>query len=297
MLIRNFTFPGEEPAFQQLFDRIRSETGAKSGTWALPFSPLQGTGDAGRLAVQAGRAAGYGWIRKQTGKRALVEIDALAGDKTAVFGPLLEACRALALEWEVRRLVAYVSGVDEILTGAYRNAGFDPRGSVHELRMDLSGERPPSAVPDGYFLKPFHEFRHLPTLAATLHRAYHDKFSRPEYETDGVTVDTVRAEIEAHPEAEIERDYFTMLNFLGKGVAVVRSRGHDWIDGPGVVPEERENGLHLPLLTAAMQHLESRGSRAVRLMAFDDDPSRIDEYRRIGFDLEATKTCWQMKIS
>jgi hypothetical protein len=162
--------------------------------------------------------------------------------------------------------------------------------------MELTGQLPAADTPEGYFLKPYHELRHLPTLAALLHRAYHDRFSRPEYETDGVTVDTVRAEIEAGPGDAIERHFLTLLNMFGKGVGVVRCRGLNWIDGPGVVPEERGSALHLPLLSAALRHVRAAGSTEVWLVTHDDDPAWIEDYGEFGFELHVREVCWQKEI-
>jgi GNAT superfamily N-acetyltransferase len=297
MQILNSTLPAGDLALPGLIDRIRAERGTARQTPALPFSPLPGTANAGLLAGDAGAPGGYGWIRRQTGKRALLEIDAFPPELAGAFPVLLEACRRQAVEWECARLVAFVAEADEALAGEYRTAGFTPAGTVCELHGDFPGEIPDPNAPDGYFLKPYHELRHLPTLAALLHRAYHDRFGRPEFETDGVTVETVQAEIDADPDAGLERDYFTMLNFFGKGVAVVRCRGLAWIDAPGVVPEERGNGLHLPLLAAALNHLKAKGSRAIWLVSCDDDPAWIADYRRAGFTMETTRTCWQKKIA
>ena len=291
------TLPVDREALLQLIDGIRAERGTSRQTPALPFSPYPGTGNAGWIAGPDDSPRGWGWIRRQTGKRAVVEIDAFDADRAAAFEPLLTNCREQAQSWELGRLVAYIPEGDVALATAYSQAGFTPGGKVCELYLDLAGELTAPAPPEGYFLKPYHELRHLPTLAALLHRAYHDRFSRPEHETDGVTVETVRAEIDADADAEIERDYFILFNDFGKGVAVVRCRGLDWIDGPGVVPEERENGLHLPLLAAALHQLRSRGAGSTWLTTWDDDPAWIDDYRESGFNLQTTKTCWQKKLT
>jgi GNAT superfamily N-acetyltransferase len=293
MQIHYSTLPESEPELRTLIDRI----GLARSSPTLPFSPFPGDADAGWLAGSGGEACGYGWIRRQTGKRALVEISAFPAELATVFGPLLEACREQAQRWECVRVVAYIPDSNEALTQMFRVAGFNPTGTVSELRIDLRGDLPEPIAPEGYFLKPYNQLQHLPTLAALLHRAYHDKFSRPEYEDDGVTVDTVRAELEADPGAEIESEYFTLLNVYGKAVGVARCRGTDWIDGPGVVPEERGRGLHLPLLTAALRYVENRGARSALLIAFDEEPALIEDYRLAGFAHVETRTCWQKKLA
>ncbi len=295
MQIRYSTLPESEPELRALIDRIRTDPEAPRFP-ALPFSPFPGDADAGWLAGHGGEACGYGWIRRQTGKRVLVEISAIPSELAAAYGSLLEACEDQAKQWECVRLVAYVPDSNEALVRLVRSAGFTPAGSVSALRIDLRGDLPEPLAPEGCFLKPYNQLQHLPTLAALLHRAYQDKFSRPEYEADGVTADTVRAELEADPGAEIESDFFTLLNVYGKGVGVVRCRGTDWIDAPGVVPEERGRQMHLPLLTTALRHIKTRGARSAFLVAFDEDPALIEDYRQAGFTLVGTRTCWQKKL-
>lgn len=119
----------------------------------------------------------------------------------------------------------------------------------------------------------------VPSLAATLNRGYADRFGRPENEHGTVTVDTIGL--------EYSDSTWLLLNFFGKGVAVIRSPADGWLEAPGIVPEERENGLHLSLLSHTLAHLPGDAA-GWRMVSFNDPDPWLEDYRQAGFQISRT---------
>ena len=287
MAIRDCTLPEAEPALR----RFQAEQA--NGFPLLPFSPEPGDLDAGWLAGPAGSPEAYAWLRRQTGGRGLLEMH--TPDK--VYDEIWETVHARARAWELTRVVTRTPESDRAAHARLEQLGFSPFGQVLPMSAPAPTARPLPEPPSGQYLRPFKEFGHLPTLAALLHRAYHDLPSRPEYETDGVTVETVRTEIRSAPAGEVEKDYFLLLNDFGKGVGVVRCRRGGWIDGPGVVPELRDRDLHRVLLEAAVHRMAETDAAALRLVVYEPLEHQVADYRAAGFQKEIPLVCFQLELS
>ncbi|MBI5566885.1 MAG: GNAT family N-acetyltransferase [Chloroflexi bacterium] len=66
------------------------------------------------------------------------------------------------------------------------------------------------------------------------------------------------------------------------GVPTIASDGH--INGPGVLPGHRDQGLHRLLTLAALRWQQSLGCQTITLDAWGDDAQTIALYRDLGFE-------------
>jgi ribosomal protein S18 acetylase RimI-like enzyme len=60
------------------------------------------------------------------------------------------------------------------------------------------------------------------------------------------------------------------------------AEGH--INGPGLLPAYRDQGLHRPLILTAVQWQQARGCQTITLDAWGDDAATIALYHEIGFE-------------
>ena len=285
MLMRYSTLPTDAGILQR-FQDIRREAFP-----LLPFSPEPGTEDAGWLIGPDEDPVGYVWLRRQPGKRGLLDLHTPA----EFLADCWQVIRKQAAAWELGRLVAHVPENDENAHRSFDALDFTPFGQI----LPMTGRVPANAsLPEtepNLYLRSYSDLGHLPTLSALLHRAYHDLPGRPEYETDGVTVETVRAEIEGAG-VDIRPDYFLVLNDYGKGVGVVRCRSEGWIDGPGIVPDARKGALHQALLAAALHRLAAEGVETARLVVYDPVDRWVHDYETAGFLRGTPRTIFHREL-
>lgn len=287
MALFHFDLPTQQTELNQLIAEIR-RTDPEAGPSATVLSAggLRAARHAWGIR-EGGRLIGYGRLEPQTPARGVVEIGVLPAARRHGHGTrlLAEALR-LAAQFEWKRLLAFAAQGSTAGAAFAARSGFTESGTVHEWTIGGEVELPAVKIGGDYFLRPFAELKHLPTLTATLNRAYHDHCARPEAETGAVTVESVQADLDRSPQDE----FFLMLNMFGKGVGVVRARAGNCIDAPGIVPEERGSGLELPLLASAARHCADRQPR--RLTAWDLTPEQAETYTRLGFTQVSVHTAF-----
>jgi mycothiol synthase len=71
-----------------------------------------------------------------------------------------------------------------------------------------------------------------------------------------------------------------------------------YLDAPGVVPEQRENGLYLPQMLHAAHWVRSQAPResiAIELESWGDSPQTLAAYQEVGFEIirQQSICCWQ----
>ena len=64
----------------------------------------------------------------------------------------------------------------------------------------------------------------------------------------------------------------------------VQSTAEGHINGPGLLPAHRDQGLHRPLIFTALQWQQARGCQTITLDAWGDDDQTIALYRELGFE-------------
>lgn len=236
-----------------------------------------------RTAAWAWGSTAYLHLAQQTPNRARFDFGASAiEDGTS---QLLDAAADKAAAWGLSSMIGYAQNGLEGTAEMLERSGFAAAGEITLLQADQPPALNAEPVPDGYFLKRFDDFKHLPTLAALLNRAYGDRFGRPENEHKAVTVETIQAKLAASGDEALEQRLHLILNFFGKGVAVIRTHENGPIEAPGVVPEERHNQLHTLLLAHTLQQT---GTGPVSLYACSEEPGWLDEYISAGFKVQHT---------
>lgn len=272
MSLSHFTLPAEQDRLNAVIQEID----------ALPLPALpELTAVPRQEAAWAWRSTAVLHLARQTPQRGRFMIAAPQAGAT-IPAQLLHAAEEQAADWGLRRIIGYTQMNEaEIL---HKN-GYVPAGKLSLLQADRVLPLPAPPVPEGYFYMRFTDFNHLPTLAALLNRSFADRFGRAENEHKAVTVETIQANLDAPDGESVRLGFSLLLNFFGKGVAVVRSHPNGWIESPGVVPEERHQDLHILLLAQTLQNLRPG---PVNLLSHDDDAAWLEAYQSAGFKVRHT---------
>lgn len=290
--LRNCNLPGDVEALTRLTAALRAETQPQARGSALPFAPNNGAAQAGWLAEANGRAAAYAWFRQQTPGRGLIELGVLPAYRRAGLGSrLLARAAAHAREMEIGQLLVAVPKGCRAGEAFLDHHAFNAFGSILELVAAAGTAIPEVDFGPGHHLRTYRVLGHMPTLAVLLVRAFKDRPGRPESESGAVTAERVQSELD-HLGGRMPPDgIFILLNASGKGVGIVRAWDGNRIEAPGVVPEERANNLHIPLLHTAMHYLRQQGAGEIVLDSVDVD-SWLDDYLAAGFRVTARQTRW-----
>jgi GNAT superfamily N-acetyltransferase len=243
-----------------------------------------------------GELAAHIWLRRQTTKRAVfgggVHPDwRRRGAGRAMLGLAVLRAKSLGME----TAASYVDERDEAARAFMEQSRFEGAGDSWEMAIPAGVSVPAPEFPTGYFLRTFSELQHIPTLSALLNRAFYDLYGHTENEPGIVTVEYLEEEMRRLPEEYPPEGMYILLNMFGKAVGFVRGRG-SLVDAPGVVPEERRNNLHLPLVLTAMRHLRNEGAGALRLVSFGDLPETIEIYKRAGFSVSTRYIAYQRTL-
>ncbi len=297
MNLRNFNPDEDIPALARLVAAIQG--GAPDEEMILSQLKSDGHDPARDRWViehpdQPGEFMAQGWIRFQTVQRAIFGGAVLDGWRRQGLGSLLLA-RAIARAQELKagEITVYVDAKDDGARAFLERNGFGAVGDAWEMHAPGGMSIPAPEFPTGYFLRTYSELQHLPTLTALLNRAYYDLYGHAENFPGTVTVEYVGGQFERRPELYPPDGMYILLNMFGKAVGFIRAYRGSVIDAPGIVPEERRNNLHLPLLLTAMRHLRNQGAEALRLYSCGDIPETIETYKRSGFSLVARQIAFE----
>lgn len=216
------------------------------------------------------------WRRRGIGR---VLIDALA-EKTAELGS-----RYLAID---------VNHDNQDAIRFLLTQGFRYRGDVWALLLPAGIELPRLELPNGYTVRHYAGQEDLPVMVELCNRAFGDLWGHWENVPGMVDAERMKEVLaEFDPEG-----IFIVVDANGEAVAQCRSQAAEGadspyiLDQPGVVPEHRAAGLHVPLALHAAYWLRSRGGGPVRLESWGDPAATIALYEALGFEIAGHKVSY-----
>ena len=69
-----------------------------------------------------------------------------------------------------------------------------------------------------------------------------------------------------------------------------------YTDAPGIVPEQRGQGLYLPLLLTAMRWLRDQNCDFMKLESWSDDQDTLALYHNAGFETLRQETSYRLDV-
>jgi len=178
---------------------------------------------------------------------------------------------------------AYASTMNAAASAFLYTLGFRAVSSYWDLLVPSEMSIPDPTWPDGYTVRTFEEVGEEVganvLLVRVLNHSYQDLWGHGLWMEDAA--DGLLSDLSSHR-------IFMVFAPDGKPAAICRfaSRGSEksagHIDAPGVAPEHRAAGLHVPLLLTALQTLRQDRAVPVRLESWGDDPAVVTAYRDLG---------------
>lgn len=256
---------------------------------------------AGRWAAEhpahPGELAGVAWAFQQTAERCLLSVCVHPAWRQKGLGSaLLNRALDQARAWECRYALAYPHENSEESRQLLEKHGFARAGSAWRLHAPAGVRVAAPTFPPGYYLLTYARYNHLPTLAALLHRCYHDKFGHAENFTGAIKAEMLGELMARFPEHYPPQAMFLVFNAFGKAVGFGRARQGNILDAPGVVPEDRKHGLSRALAQHGMKHLQAQGAGEIEMLSIGDDEATCKDYFALEFELAAQYAAYQKEL-
>jgi GNAT superfamily N-acetyltransferase len=237
---------------------------------------------------------GHAWIFKQTSKRAACKV-AIHSDwqHQGLGSVLLSRVLLRAQEIGMEEVVSGCDSSDQAAQGFLNHHGFQVRSSNWFLMLPATVPISSPIWPSAYTVRRYVDVDHLPTLAAVLNRSFHDLPGHAENEVGVITVESVQERL---GKTLIPEDLFLVFAVpdILVGICGLRRHGRsenasgiDILDQPGIVPDYREQNLHIPLVLTAVHWQRQHSDRDLMLECYGDSEARIASYEALGFRLQS----------
>ncbi len=161
-------------------------------------------------------------------------------------------------------------------------------GSSWLLHAPVGIDIPEPQFPDGYTVRPFAEIQNVAVMVEAQNRSYGDLWGHGENTAGGIPLERIAGSLQRRDPDSI------FIVFAPDGqvagfVEVQRGQGRDggdYLNGPGVVPEHRNAGLHRPLMLTALRWARQSGMRPMTLELYGEDPRVVTQYCELGFVMD-----------
>lgn len=206
-------------------------------------------------------------------------LDVRATDPDA-YGPLLEASKRRAAAHGKPHVRAWANDKDEVSGEAHDRAGF--RSFRHSFRMeiDLGGDLPEPAWPEGFAVRPYRE-----EDARNIHKAQMESFA----DTWGFTAEPFESWAHWSMGERFQPEHWFLVEMGENVAAIALCRISDtepdlgWVNIIGVLPAYRRRGLAIALLQHVFHHFAAQGMKRVGLGVDAENPTgAVRLYERAG---------------
>ena len=191
--------------------------------------------------------------------------------------------RALAEErgYASASLDVFCISVDRDKRGVLRRRGYDVRRTVYRMGIDLTGDVPVQAPPEGIAIQPFRE-EQAKAVRDTMNEAFADHFRQSEE-----PFEAWRRRLIGHPAFDPDLWLVAWDGDEPAGALICYDHGDlAYVQGLGVRRPWRRRGLGLALLTTAFARLAARGQLRVELGVDAEGKTQpLHLYERAGMHL------------
>lgn len=168
---------------------------------------------------------------------------------------------------------------------------FQPVASSGSLKLNAEAETPPAEFPEGFTLKRYSEVNDPLILLKALNECYRGMWGH-QHNDDPSEEERKSPRFLHYYDAEDILLLFDEQNSIF-GICSLKSQGKqegngeisDLLDGPGIIPEFREQGYQRSLVLAGIEHLRKKGTRAITLEFWGDNENALNIYRSLGFEM------------
>lgn len=206
-------------------------------------------------------------------------------------GRLMDLALDRARELGATRAGAYAGSRNETAGAFLRRRGFAAASANTLLR--IAGDVPLAdpILPPGYTLRAYAGNPDSAMFQRAVNRCYEGLWGHH----------TASAEVVAQWLPALDpAGIFFLIGPDGDVAGTVRAERYGepvgYVDAPGVVPEHRGDGLHVPLLLVAVQRLREHSPSAIELESWGDTPETLAQYETLGFTVVRQAVAYERDI-
>ena len=179
---------------------------------------------------------------------------------------------------------------------------FQQVGSSGSMKLDAMVDGPRADFPDDFVLKQYSEINDPLVLLKALNECYRGMWGHQHN-------DQPSEEERRSPRFLYYYDANDILLLLDRndtiiGICTVKPQGKhfangevsDLLDGPGIVPQYREQGLQREMVLAGIRHLRKKAVRPITLEFWGDDDRALNIYYFLGFKMVSQYNAYHKEL-
>lgn len=246
------------------------------------------------VAELDGQLVGYGVALEQPSQRCTLYVvvhptQRRKGLGSQLLGLTLERARDL----DAKNILIYANGHNRASNLFLEHHEFQRVGSSGALKVPASKDFPPFEFPKGFSLKRYSEVNEPRILLKALNDCYQGMWGHQH--NDNPSEEELRSPrfLNYYNAEDILLLFDERDSILG--ICSVKSQGKkegngevsNLLDGPGIIPEQRDQGYQRQLVLAGIQELRRKESHRIpiTLEFWGDGERELNTYRELGFEM------------
>jgi mycothiol synthase len=244
------------------------------------------------VAEADGKLVGYSVALEQPSQRCTIYVAVHPSYRRKGLGSqLLELALNRAREVGSNRVLIYANEHNRPSNLFLDHHGFQRVGSSGSMKLTSEMENLSVEFPKGFTLKRYSEVNDPLILLKALNECYFGMWGH-QHNDNPTEEERKSPRFLQYYDADNILLLFDEKNSVF-GICSVKSRGKrggrgelsDLLDGPGIIPEYREQGYQRHLVLAGIQHLRQKGTRPITLEFWGDSDRALNLYRSLGFEM------------
>lgn len=206
--------------------------------------------------------------------------------KQGIGSELMRRTLARAKELDALYAFVYADIVNQDANMFVRKRGFGPVAAYKEMHASVNNSLLATPIwPEGHYVRDYSTIQDVSTLMHVIHHSFHDLWGHRDF-----TEEEFQSFLSSGPFDGIFIVFSPTGEAIGAGKAILSEQLSEkygkpigYIDSPGVIPEQRVKGVHLPLLLTMMHWLQAQKAVDFLLESWGDAEQTIAIYESVGF--------------
>jgi mycothiol synthase len=244
------------------------------------------------VAESEGKLVGYSVALEQPSQRCTIYVVVHPSQRRKGLGSqLIELTLNRARDLGSKNILVYANERNNGSDLFLKHHNFQSVGSSGSLKLKAEAETPVAEFPKGFTLKKYSGVNDPLILLKALNVCYQGMWGHQH--NDNPSEEERKSPRFLHYyETEDILLLFDEKNAIF-GICSLKSQGKqegngeisDLLDGPGIIPEYRDQGYQRPMVLAGIQHLRQKGVRPITLEFWGDNEKTLELYRSLGFEM------------
>ena len=244
------------------------------------------------VAESDGNLVGYAVALEQPSQRCTIYVVVHPSQRRRGLGSrLLALVVERAREVGAKNILVYANEHNEASNLFLAHHDFQQVGSSGSLKLTAPIAGEPVEFPKGFTLKQYSEVNDPLILLKALNECYRGMWGH-QHNDDPSEEERKSPPFLNYYSADDILLLFDAANAIF-GICSLKLQGKqeangelsDLLDGPGIIPQFREQGYQRPMVLAGIEHLRQRGNRPITLEFWGDDEKALNIYRSLGFKM------------